>query len=46
MEYSAKAYQYAQEAHQKSGSAFSGTGKTARSGPVKRTHGVGKRSKK
>ncbi len=30
MEYSAKAYQYAQEAHRESGSSFSGTGKKAR----------------
>jgi hypothetical protein len=46
MEYSAKAYRYAQEAHQESGIAFSETGKTPRSGPVKRANGVGKRSKK
>jgi hypothetical protein len=46
MEYSAKAYQYSQEAHQKSGGSFSETGKTARTEPVKRAKIVGTRSKK
>jgi hypothetical protein len=43
MEYSAKAYQYSQEAHQESGSPVGG--KTTRTEFVKRGNGVGKQSK-
>jgi hypothetical protein len=43
MEYSAKAYQYSQVAHQKSGNSFSET--AAHPVLIKRDLGVGKRSK-
>jgi hypothetical protein len=46
MEYSTKAYQYSQAAHQESGSTSSETGETAPTKSVKRVNGVGKRSKK
>jgi hypothetical protein len=46
MEYSTKAYQYSQEAHRKSGSSFTETGKIARAEPAKRANGVAKRGKK
>jgi hypothetical protein len=46
MEYSAKAYQSSQEAHQRSGIALSGTGKTAGSEPAKRANDIDKRGKK
>jgi hypothetical protein len=37
MEYSAKAFQYSQEAHQVSGSSISGIEKTPRTAPAKRS---------
>jgi len=46
MEYSAKAYRYSQEAHQKSGGSSSETEKTPPAVPAKQAGGVSNGSKK
>jgi hypothetical protein len=46
MEYSAKAHQFSLEAHQKSGISLGEAKKAARTEPVNRASGAGKRDKK
>ena len=46
MEYSAKAYRYSQEAHQKSASSSGETAKAARTEPAKQASGVSNGNKK
>ena len=46
MEYSAKAYRFSQEAHQKSASSSGETAKTVRSEPAKQANSVSNGNKK